>query len=512
MKFLDQQIEVSVTLDESLQINTSYQYNIIETIGSVDDIIFIGTTWLTSYNKTFDITDIVRSRYLSVKPQQGQYETNKLREYSIAIVTNGETYYSDSVEVLQVYRYPHIIKSMNPVLTNTSVLLQGNNNNKYTLLPEYPFIPTTNYIVGISSLNNSGRQLLLSVTGKQFSTPITFNINSNSSSNNVFTTLEGLLSDLQDCLDTSIYGVTYINNEYYLNTNTNPPTYQTQSYLTNELLTTDTPHFAIWVEGNYEPLASVDISSSEEYRETYDLTFVLDTETKRKLTEDGKKLFCGIVPYVPLDDYSYQSDYCVEIDILNQELSSLVDKEITMNVETYYYVGDGLPVETTQDPAVYEFIINSLTTNKCGAGDNYYLVKDGVDKFAKLSECNKGYYLLWEDRYGSYQSQKFDKVSTFKEDIDRSTYNTYTGEKVYNSISVTPTFTINSNWIKSELYPYYESIFVSPYLLLYDVENDESYYVNITDSEFIEKTNSNQEGFFNLTLNLTSSKQQTKKL
>lgn len=511
MKFLDQQIEVSVTLDESLQINTSYQYNIIETIGNVDDIIFIGTTWLTSHDKTFDITDIVRSRYLSVKPQEGQYETNKLREYSVAIVTNGETYYSDSVEVLQVYRYPHILKSMNPELKDTSILLQGNNNSKYTLLPEYPFISTPNYLVGLSSLNNSGRKLLLSVTGKQFSTPITFNINSNSSSNNVFTTLEGLLSDLQDCLDTSIYGVTYINNEYYLNTNTNPPTYQTQSYLTNELLTTDTPHFAIWVEGNYEPLASVDISGSEEYPETYDLTFVLDNETIQTL-KGGGKLFCGIVPYVPLDDYSYQSEYCIEIDILNQELDSLVDKEITMNVGTYYYVGDGFPVETTQDPAVYEFIINSLTTNKCGAGNNYYLVKDGVDKFAKLSECNKGYYLLWEDRYGSYQSQKFDKVSTFKEDIERSTYNTYTGEKVYNSISVTPTFTINSNWIQSELYPYYESIFVSPYLLLYDIENDESYYVNITDSEFIEKTNSNQEGFFNLTLNLTSSKQQTKKL
>lgn len=508
MKFLDQQIEVSVTLDESLQVNQSYQYNIIETIGSVDDIIFIGTTWLTSHNKRFDITDIVRSRYMSVKPQEGQYETNKLRKYSIAIVTSQQTYYSDIVEVLQVYRYPHIIKSMNPELTNTSILLQGNNNNKYKLLPEYPFISTPNYIVGVSSLNNSRRNFLLSVTGKQFSTPITFNINSTSSSNNVFVTLEDLLEDIKDCISQKYDGVSYTPGDNYIKDEfVTTDTYISQSDLTTDLVLSDTPYFGIWVEDEYEPLVSVDVSMNDESLGTYDLRFFLDTDIKSKLTRDGKKLLCGYLPYVPFDDYSYQTDYCVKINIDEQELDDMVGKYIVMNVDVVFMrTGD-----SEVDP-YYQFTINSFEVEECGSGNTYYVTKDKVDKFAKLSECNKGYYLLWEDRYGSYQSQKFDKVSTFKEDIERSTYNTYTGEKVYNSISVTPTFTINSNWIKSELYPYYESIFVSPYLLLYDVENDESYYVNITDSEFIEKTNSNQEGFFNLTLNLTSSKQQTKKL
>ena len=69
-------------------------------------------------------------------------------------------------------------------------------------------------------------------------------------------------------------------------------------------------------------------------------------------------------------------------------------------------------------------------------------------------------------------------------------------------------WTLNTTWLKEEYYPYYESIFTSPYLLLYDTQNDKSYNVIVSDKGYTEKTRRNQKNLFNLTINVTANKTQ----
>lgn len=117
------------------------------------------------------------------------------------------------------------------------------------------------------------------------------------------------------------------------------------------------------------------------------------------------------------------------------------------------------------------------------------------------------YYLQWQDRYGGIQSQPFDKVSEYSEGVSTESIKNYKDEKRYITTQITPRWKINTGWLDETVYPYYESIFTSPYLRLYDFNEDKSYVVNITDTEYVEKTfTNNQRKLFNLTLNLENNK------
>lgn len=126
----------------------------------------------------------------------------------------------------------------------------------------------------------------------------------------------------------------------------------------------------------------------------------------------------------------------------------------------------------------------------------------------KINLCPAKYYLMWQDRAGSFQSQPFDKISTYSENYERDYITNYTGLKSPNNITVNPKIKIQTGYIKEELYPYYESIYTSPYLLLYDTEQDRSYLVNVT-GDYVEKTFKNQSRqMFNLQLELEFATQQ----
>lgn len=126
----------------------------------------------------------------------------------------------------------------------------------------------------------------------------------------------------------------------------------------------------------------------------------------------------------------------------------------------------------------------------------------------KINLCPAKYYLMWQDRAGSFQSQPFDKISTYSENYEREYITNYTGLKSPNNITVNPRIKIQTGYIKEELFPYYESIYTSPYLLLYDTEQDRSYLVNVT-GDYVEKTFKNQSRqMFNLQLELEFATQQ----
>lgn len=135
------------------------------------------------------------------------------------------------------------------------------------------------------------------------------------------------------------------------------------------------------------------------------------------------------------------------------------------------------------------------------------LVDIAGDEVAIIDKCPARYYLQWKDRAGSWQSQGFTGVETFSETFNKEFVTVSSGKKPI-TIGVSPKIKIQTGFIEDELYPYYESIFVSPFLVLYDSKEDKSYQVNVT-GEYTEKTFKNQgRQFFNLQLDLEFANQQ----
>ena len=141
--------------------------------------------------------------------------------------------------------------------------------------------------------------------------------------------------------------------------------------------------------------------------------------------------------------------------------------------------------------------------------DKAYIGADQNHIFAQIDMCPAQYYVQWIDRYGTYQCQPFSKISTFSNDY--STTHMISYDKVKKPIfkTVNSTWNLNSDFITEDKLPYYESLFVSPKVILYDSKNDMSYNVVLTDTKFVEKTFANQQRrMFNLQITLEKANEQ----
>ena len=128
---------------------------------------------------------------------------------------------------------------------------------------------------------------------------------------------------------------------------------------------------------------------------------------------------------------------------------------------------------------------------------------------AHIDYCPAKFYLVWQDRYGGTQSQPFDGNSTYRESFNRFETTDYTNRRHISKVDVQPKFTLNSKWLDFNKLPYYESLFVSPWLRLYERETGYTYDVIVTDTEYNEMTfQTNGRQMFNYTLNLETTKQQ----
>jgi len=125
------------------------------------------------------------------------------------------------------------------------------------------------------------------------------------------------------------------------------------------------------------------------------------------------------------------------------------------------------------------------------------------------TDCISKYYLCWQDRSGGFQIQPFDKIDTYSESIETKEIVGYNYKRKLNTAMFQPKFEIQSDYIEEYYYPFYESIFQSPSLWLYDTELDKSYDVIVTDKSYTEKTFLNQgRKMFNVKLNLELAKKQ----
>lgn len=145
--------------------------------------------------------------------------------------------------------------------------------------------------------------------------------------------------------------------------------------------------------------------------------------------------------------------------------------------------------------------------------DTEYLVDDidvrgnYVYKVAVLDVCPKKYYLFWQDRYGSFQCQAFNEYANYSETFDRTEIQDYQNRRRLANIQVQGKWKLNSGWIPEELYPYYESIYTSPILILYDSVQNKRFTVLVS-GNYDEKTYRNQKKMVNMNLELTLNKKQ----
>lgn len=163
----------------------------------------------------------------------------------------------------------------------------------------------------------------------------------------------------------------------------------------------------------------------------------------------------------------------------------------------------------------YGYFLNTTKKGEVPLNTDYwvymrYINSSGTYQYRRIAiieACKSRYYLLWQDRYGSYQSQPFKGKMEYSENIENSEYVSYTGERHKYNVQVQPKWKINSGWITEDLYPFYESIYVSPILKLYDTETQTEYDVILNDN-YVEKKYENSKSMLNLQLNLEATEKQ----
>lgn len=191
-------------------------------------------------------------------------------------------------------------------------------------------------------------------------------------------------------------------------------------------------------------------------------------------------------------DYSNQNNWLGQYDMSH------------LNVEycTHTFFGSFGKFIDDQDANIPNYNIDVYITWKNASDVSQYR------KVAEIKSCKERYYLLWQDRYGSYQSQPFKGKMEYSEDITNEEILSYTGRRRKSNVVIQPKWKLNSGWLKEQLFPIYESIYVSPILKLYDTKTKHEYDVILKDTPYVEKKYNNDKKLLSIELNLEASETQ----
>lgn len=190
-------------------------------------------------------------------------------------------------------------------------------------------------------------------------------------------------------------------------------------------------------------------------------------------------------------------------DYTNQNLwIGRYDLHINLESYTHTFFGSFGKFIEDQDPDVPQYNIDVYITWQDGSNKKEYR------KVAEINSCKERYYLLWQDRYGSYQSQPFKGKMEYSEDITNEEILSYTGRRRKSNVVIQPKWKLNSGWLKEQLFPFYESIYVSPILKLYDTKTEHEYDVILKDTPYVEKKYLNDKKLLSIELNLEATETQ----
>lgn len=226
-------------------------------------------------------------------------------------------------------------------------------------------------------------------------------------------------------------------------------------------------------------------------RDSQDLTYY-DTMTFGLTIESGSSVDGVLIFGVERGkDYTKQNNWFGQYGL-----------ETNMSSYTHTFFGSfGKFIDDVdQDIPNYDIDVYITWRNKSGA--NQYR------KVAEINSCKERYYLLWQDRFGSYQSQPFKGKMEYSEDITNEEILSYTGRRRKSNVVVQPKWKLNSGWLKEQLFPFYESIYVSPILKLYDTKTQHEYDVILKDTPYVEKKYLNNKKLLSIELNLEATETQ----
>lgn len=198
------------------------------------------------------------------------------------------------------------------------------------------------------------------------------------------------------------------------------------------------------------------------------------------------------------------------------------------NIELYIFATSGTAYEvtkiTSKDFGIVKGFLAKITSNattsyyfmdgwNASLNNEYvyqqYVASKNIIEVAKVDSCPARYYLQWRDRYGSMQMQPFNPTIQYKQDFSRLETKNYRETRKLSNLSIQPKWTLNTGFLSDYKYPYYESLLVSPWIKLYDTQEDCVYDVIIKTTDYTEKTYLNQDAnLFNLEIEVEQTDKQ----
>ncbi len=216
--------------------------------------------------------------------------------------------------------------------------------------------------------------------------------------------------------------------------------------------------------------------------------------------------FC-FVRYPSLDRYGNAYRYAFvyinnSIDMSSDEITA--DMLQSLDTDFLLYAKVEYPTAGSSDE---RSLVRAANDVEYIVGDDAVWVSTYKYKVAVFDVCPKRYYLFWQDRYGSFQCQAFNDYANYSETFTRTEVKDYQNRRRNANIQAESKWKLNSGWINEALYPYYESIYTSPMLILFDTEQNERFSVMVS-GDYEEKTFRNQKKMINMQLELTENKKQ----
>lgn len=496
MFFLSDNIEITVNGFE-VSVDGAYVYRVY--IGTT--LIFVGNTFLKSEDtsKKFYLNDILKNYQFKGIVKDG-YNSGVIENVRVVLYVDGLPY-SKSEVIAFLNQYPNFNSAINtPTANGTSSwmpLLQGANYNDTArdlpLIPTYPFVYSV--VLPFSYLGSYG-------VAEYYQKLLAYNSNTGQFTTSDYEFIIG--EDIND----GVYGL----GNYYMS-----------DILSNNMLLGITNQNMTFVEGKnfnntvFDYVTNQWVCQSATFTSPlYRMNFKLSGGNKQPkiyyYTYNGTNSFT-----IPFNDV-YSNDGYTTLTIgafdeagrlerypkyeLTFDVTKLFNSSSVYNIPLMFdctYVGNVLTIKNRP----FEIDIEDARPDE--------LVIDTAGEYttiAKFDYCSR-YFLRWMDRYGMAQIQPFDNLTTYSEDFKHQEIINYKNERKNSIIEIQPKWRLNTKWLNKNIYPFYESIFVSPYLQLYDAKEDKLYDVLVTNTGYEEKTFKNQnQQMFNLQLDVELNKKQ----
>lgn len=502
MKFLNENITITLN-NLTIPADSTYQYQVM--IGN--ELVFVGNCFITTADTsyTFYLNDILKNYMFNGKIQDGGNQ-KIIDEVYVELIIDGSTSYGATIEVAFLYKYPNknsIITTPIPTFDSEywSPLLQGFDyiNNKGVLLPTYPYTYTNKLLLNyLGTYGGKGvTQYLKTINTEtgQYSSGNDFLIGENIkncvwglgnySTGDYFGYFKNVLITKTNMkiIDTTGFDITAYNTE---------GGWSCSGTISNELARV----MVTFKKGNSTTIANrVDFTNND---------VTIDCTKKSNVGYEKMNIGLFLISDIPTQHPSLT----IELDVTKM-FNRPNEYDVPLKIRVYF---NALTNMVTVTSVYAEIDEEDARPDKLYIDTTVYgtSVTEGVKTYiANIDYCSR-YFLKWMDRYGMPQIQPFDGTMTYSEGFEYNQTINYRDERKHSGINVQPKWRINTKWLDKTVYPFYESIFISPYLQLYDAQEDEIYNVVVTNTDYIEKTFKNQnKQQFNLQLDIELNKKQS---